>query len=181
LTNERLRTELPTPREQQQHLGKELEKVNSQADALISEWASLTSGDGTMFLKEKLADLGKRRGQIEESLVALEIPISQVERDTVDTSLVVRALTDFSEVFAEIKPYQQKELTRLVLHKAILGSDYLKIGLYGRPSEVRPIAEGEPRSQTFDWLPGQMSESAILWDLSGLVIRRMTCALCVAT
>lgn len=70
-------------------------------------------------------------------------------RDTIDQDLVVQALADFSNVFAELKPYQQKELMRLVLHKAILGPDYLKIGLYGRPPEVRQLTEGEPRSQTF--------------------------------
>jgi hypothetical protein len=75
----------------------------------------------------------------------------------VDQGLVTQALADFTGVFAEIKPYQQKELMRLVLHKAILGPDYLKIGLYGRPPELGPLSKGEPRSQTFDWLPGQDS------------------------
>jgi hypothetical protein len=54
-------------------------------------------------------------------------------RDTIDQDLVVQALADFSNVFAELKPYQQKDLLRLVLHKAILGPNYLKIALYGRP------------------------------------------------
>ena len=66
---------------------------------------------------------------------------------------MAQPLADFSEVFAEIKPYQQKELMRLVLHKAILGPDYLKPGLYGRPPEVRPLTEGEARSQTFGRFP----------------------------
>jgi hypothetical protein len=112
---------------------------------------------GATSSRERLDDLGKRRSQIEESLAALEIAISDVGRNAVDQSLVTQALGDFSEVFAEIKPYQQKELMRLVLHKAILGPDYLKIGLYGRPPELGPLSKGEPRSQTFDWLPGQDS------------------------
>ncbi|MFH1312652.1 MAG: hypothetical protein ABIJ00_05440 [Candidatus Eisenbacteria bacterium] len=134
---------------------------------------TLASEDGTSFLKEKLDDLGKRRGQIEESLTALEIEIGEVERDRVDQGLVMQALTDFSEVFAELKPYQQKELMRLVLHKAILGPDCLKLGIYGRPPEVRQLAEGDSRFQIFKWLAGQMSESVVLWNVVGIVAKRM--------
>jgi hypothetical protein len=119
---------------------------------LITQWSALAGEDGTQFLKEKLDDLGKRRGQIEESLASLEIALGDVERDTLDQELVVRALADFSDVFAELKPYQQKGLLRLVLHKAILGPDYVKIALYGRPPEIGPLSEGESRFQTFKWL-----------------------------
>ena len=66
-----------------------------------------------------------------------------------------RPLTDFGEVFAEIKPHEQKEIMRLVLHKAILGPDRLKLGLYGRPPEVKQPHEGDSRFQRLDWLPGQ--------------------------
>jgi ElaB/YqjD/DUF883 family membrane-anchored ribosome-binding protein len=138
------RTPLSTSRDQRTVLEAELAAVKSQADGLINEWTSLATDDGATFLKERLEDLGKRRGQIEESLADLEIAISEVERDMVDRGLFTRALTDFTGVFAEIKPYQQKELMRLGLHKAILGPDYLKIGLYGRPPEVRALPEGEP-------------------------------------
>jgi hypothetical protein len=126
------------------------------------EWTALANRDSTSFLKEKLDNLGKRRGQIQESLTALEIEIGEVERDRVDQDLVTKALADFSAVFSELKPYQQKELIRLVLHKAILSPDCLKLGLYGRPPEVRALIEGDSRFQTFKWLPGQMSESVVL-------------------
>jgi site-specific DNA recombinase len=152
-TNEKLRTEIPTLRTQQQHLENELEEVKAKADALISEWTSLAGDDGTSFLKDNLDDLGKRRAQIEESLAAIEIAIGEIDRDMVDAGLVTQALADFSGVFAELKPYEQKELMRLVLHKAILGPDSLKIGLYGRPPEAGQVQEGESRFQTFKWLP----------------------------
>ena len=53
---------------------------------------------------------------------------------------------------------------RLILHKAILGPDYVKIALYGRPPEIGPFSEAQKRFQTSDWLPWQMSESVVLWD-----------------
>ena len=68
---------------------------------------------------------------------------------------MTQALANFSYVFAERKPYLQTELMQPVLHKAILGPDCLKLGLYGRPPEVRPLQEGDARFQTLKWLPGQ--------------------------
>jgi hypothetical protein len=59
-----------------------------------------------------------------------------------------------------------------VLHKAIFGPECLKLGLYGRP-EVGQLREGDSRFQTFDWLPGQMSGSAVLWDRVAAVAKRM--------
>ena len=60
---------------------------------------------------------------------------------------------------------QQKELMRLALYKAILSPDCLKLGPYGRPLEVRALHEEDARCQMGEWLPGQMSESAFLWDI----------------
>ena len=79
----------------------------------------------------------RRIEEIEESLAALEIAIGEVERDRGDQDLVAKALADFSDVFSDLKPYQQKEPMRLVLNKAILSPDCLKLGLYGRPPEAR--------------------------------------------
>jgi site-specific DNA recombinase len=154
-TNEKLRHELPGLRKQRDVLARDLEGVKSTADGLISEWAAVAGGDGAQFLKEKLDDLGKRRAQIEESLVSLDLAMGEVERDTVDEETVGRALADFSAVFAELKPYEQKELVGHVLHKAILGPDYMKMALYGRPPAIGPLSGSRSRFQTFDWLPGQ--------------------------
>jgi hypothetical protein len=43
---------------------------------------------------------------------------------------VVQALANLSVVFANPKPYQQKEPIRLVLNEAIMGPDYVKMSLY---------------------------------------------------
>lgn len=100
-------------------------------------------------------------------------PNISAERDTVDRRLVTQALADFSEVFAEINPYQQKQLMRLVLHKAILGPDYMKMALIGRRPGIGPLTEGEPHFQTFKRLPGPPSQSALLWDHLALRIKRI--------
>ena len=106
----------------------------------------------------------KRRGQIEASLASLELTTAEIETEAVDQDLVMKALADFSKVFAEIQPYKQKELLRLILHKAILSPDYVKMALYGRPPEIGPLATAEPRSQICNWLLGQVSQGVVLME-----------------
>lgn len=77
----------------------------------------------------------------------------------------MQALANFSDVFAELKPYRPKDLLRLVLHKAILGPDCVRIAIYGRLPEIGSVSDGDSRFQTLEWLPGQMSESVALWDM----------------
>ena len=45
------------------------------------------------------------------------------------------ALNKFTDVFDYIQPYRQKELLSLIMHKAILSPDSIKIVLYRRPPE----------------------------------------------
>ena len=154
-TNEKLMKELPQLKEQKTHLHKELEEIKNFADGIINKWASMTSDDSAFFLKEKLDQLGKRRKEIETGLQALEEMIEEIERDSVNQELVMLALNKFTDVFNYIQPHQQKELLSLILHKAVLSPESIKIALYGRPPEIGlfSISESEIRSQTSIWLP----------------------------
>jgi len=68
---------------------------------------------------------------------------------------VTRALSRFSEVFAHIPPYRQKELVRLVVHRVELTQDSMKMALYGRVAAIGPVSEeeGASRSGISEWLP----------------------------
>jgi len=87
---------------------------------------------------------------------------------------VRKALADFSEVQAELRPYKQKELVRLVLHEAIPSPDCLKLCLYGRPPEVRAVQEADSRFQTLEWrwLPGQDSNQGLSRGPQSVIILR---------
>ncbi|MDQ1328837.1 MAG: hypothetical protein QG641_2123, partial [Candidatus Poribacteria bacterium] len=56
--------------------------------------------------------------------------IEEIEQESVNQELVMLALNKFIDVFDQIQPYRQKELLKLVLHKAILAPDSIKIALY---------------------------------------------------
>ena len=76
--------------------------------------------------------MGKRKKQIENGIQSLENMISDIERDAINKELVMLTLNKFTEVFDHLQLYKQKELLKLVIHKAILRKNEIKIALYGR-------------------------------------------------
>lgn len=155
-TNERLQKEVPQFLEQRTLLQKELAEIRDFAEGILSKWVSLASDESSLFLKEKLDQLGKRRKEIETGIQALDQMIDEIERESVNQELVMLALNQFTDAFDHIQPHEQRELLRLVMHRAVLSPDSIKIALYGRPPEtgLLSICESEIRSQTAFWLPG---------------------------
>ncbi len=133
---------------------------------------TLATDDGAVFLKERLDELGKRRGQLEAGLDEVLLATEDIEKEAVDQSLVTEALANFSEVFEHIPPYQQRELMRLVLYKAVVSHDHMELALYGRPPELSEMTQNTARFQTSDWLPGLVSQSVLLWDRVRLAASR---------
>ncbi len=152
-TNDKLQRELPQLKERRTLFQKELAEIKNFADSIMNKWASLASEESSLFLKDKLDQLGKRRMEIEAGMDGLEQMISEIEKESVNKELVMLALNKFTDVFDNIQPVHQKELLRLVLHKAILAPEGIKIALYGRPPEIGlpSLSESEIRSQTSVW------------------------------
>ena len=87
---------------------------------------------GSLFLNDKLEELGNRRKEIETGIESLELMIEEVERESVSRELVMLALNKFTDVFDHIQSHKQKDLVQHVLHKAVLSNQNIKIALYGR-------------------------------------------------
>ena len=79
----------------------------------------------------------------------------EIERESVSQELVMLALDKFTDVFYQLQPYRQKELLRLVLHKAILALGSMKIALDGRSPNIGlfSTSESDRFAQTSTWLP----------------------------
>lgn len=73
---------------------------------VINKWASLASEDSSLFLKDKLDQLGKRRKEIKTGIQALEEMIDEIERESVPQEGVMLALYKVTDVFDHIQPYQ---------------------------------------------------------------------------
>ena len=151
-TNTKLQTDLPKLTEQKETLEKDFSDVKQTADDMMDQWESLAGEGGAVFLKERLDQLGKRRTDIETALEELAIAIDEVEREAVDQETVLKALSSFGDVFDCIPPFQQKELFRLVIHKAIISEESLELALYGKPPQLSEMTQGAARSVTSNWL-----------------------------
>lgn len=154
-TNQKLQKELPQLKDQKMLLQKELTEIKNFADAVMNKWASMAGEDSSFFLKDRLDRLAKRRKEVETGIQSLEEMIEEIERESVNQELVMLALNKFTDIFDHIEPYRQKELLSLVLHKALLSPNSIKIALYGRPPEIGlfSLSASEIRSQTLTWLP----------------------------
>jgi site-specific DNA recombinase len=151
-TNERLKTELPQLRERKDAVERELGKINASAIAIMNEMEISVSDDSKVLLRERLDEQAKRRKGVETGIQEVEQAIGELERESVNHRDVMRALSEFSEVFGQIPPYQQKELVKLVVHRVELAPDSMKLALYGRVAALGPVSEGA-RIGISEWLP----------------------------
>ncbi len=156
-TNQQLHQEMPRLLEQRTLLQRELAEVKNMADGLMSQWATVSGSDGGTFLKEKLDSLAKRRRELEDGIASLDTAVEEIEREAISRDTVKTALRKMDGVFASLQPHQQKELVRVVLHKAVLSDEEIKIALYGKPPEegrfTQLLEADKPRFPPLVWLP----------------------------
>lgn len=157
--NKALKKELPKLIGQRKLLINELTEIKNFASKVLSQWASLSTSDNTILVKEELDKLAIRKKQVETGLQALEDTIAEIEKETISQELIKLALNKFTDLFDSLPPYRQKELFRLTVNKVLLSDEEIKIALYGRPPEkgLLDICETGIRSQTVNWLPGKVN------------------------
>ena len=171
-TNERLKTELPQLRERKDAFERELGDIKAAATGIIRDRDKIGGEKGEVFIRETLEELGDRRKEVENGIQEVDQAIREIERESVSHRDVMRALSEFSEVFGQIPPYQQREAVKLVVNRVELASDSMKMALYGRVAAVGPVSEGA-RSGILEWLRGLVSQSAVLWDTARLRVKRV--------
>jgi len=152
-TNERLKTEVPQLRDRKNTFEKELDKIKASAIAIMNELEISVSEDSKVLLRERLDEQAKRRKGVQDGIQEVEQAIREIERESVSHNEVTKALSHFTEIFAQIPPYQQRDLVKLVVHRVELASDSIKMALYGRVAAVGPVSEGA-RIGISEWLPG---------------------------
>ncbi len=163
-TNSNLQTELPQLVTQRNNMQAELENVKKFAQGILDQWTSMATDENSIFLKDKLNELGKRRKSMEDGITNIEIMIEEIQRESVSQDMVELMLTKFTDIFSSISPYQQKELINIILHKAILSQSETKIALYGKQTDTRLFdlletqsVNANSRSGISDWLPREDS------------------------
>ena len=71
------------------------------------------------------------------------------------------AVDKFNSLFETLHPYQKKEIFRILLKKAVLGPEGIKIALFGKYPQIGlfddATSDGKIRCQTSIWLPREDS------------------------
>jgi len=152
-TNERMKTELPQLRERKEVFEKELDDIKASAAGIIRDREKIGGEKGEVFVREALEELGARRQGKETGIQEVEQAIREIERESVSGNDVMQALSHFTAIFAQIPPYQQKDLVKLVVHRVELAPDSMKLALWGRVAALGPVSEGS-RIEILEWLRG---------------------------
>jgi site-specific DNA recombinase len=116
-TNSRLQRQLPTLGRRRKALERDLAQVGSQADQLLSDWGNFPESQRRL-VREKLTALGERKEQLESALGEVDTEIAEVRTASLDADTVRTALGQIGAIYAQLRPFEQKELFRLLVHRA---------------------------------------------------------------
>ncbi len=128
------------------------------ADAsLMARSLALATGDAVRVVNDELAGLRARRVDLESSIASAELEAAQIDGGAITPAIVSRGLENFGKAFPHLQPYEQRELTRLVLKRATITENELVLELYGGSlSTFAGQKEGEPIAGFAElphWLP----------------------------
>ncbi|MCU0666888.1 MAG: recombinase family protein [Candidatus Omnitrophica bacterium] len=155
--NSQLQKELPQLKTQRDALQRKIETTKSQADGIMVKWTNMATDDNSIFLREKLDELAKQRKEAETGFTAIDIQIKDIQRDAIRKEDVLMAVDKFNSLFDTLHPYQKKEIFKLLLKKAVLGPEGIKIALFGKYPQIglfdTTAPDGAIRCQTSIWLP----------------------------
>ena len=107
-TNTRLLKQKPALLRQQKALWRNLAEVNARAGSLLTEWSTVTADHGKRFVTEKLTELAERRAALERGVAELEQQLAKVQDKAVTAEVVRAALSQVQQVYACLKPYEQR-------------------------------------------------------------------------
>ena len=155
-TNRKLRQGRPKLEREKSGLEKDIKEVMTMADKLLSELVSMDQQAGKSFVKDKLNDLGQRQTDLEHGLGKVQQELDNLDRESVDTELVRAALGKVKELFGVLKPYEQRELMNLVLHRAEVNEREITLEVFALTGTASPgnvHAEGDVVRTRPNWLP----------------------------
>src|ERR1035437_4808685 len=103
--------------------------------------------------------LARQRTGFESGLEELDSTIASVKGKAVNQETVLAALNRFKDIYAKLPPYQRRDLIGLVLLKAEVTENQLRLSFHGRPAAPEvfeqissPGARAPRRAEPFEWL-----------------------------
>ena len=162
-TNARLQQQAPVLIKQQKALKRQLQQVNANAGKLLTQWAALDGTDAQTFLREQIDQLAQRRAELERSAEEIEQALHQVDDRAVTAAVVREALAKVRQIYAHLKPFEQRELMRLVVHRVEVRTHEIVLEVNGNACTIAAqagssVLDRSLRFGTPEWLPEQEFE-----------------------
>ncbi len=155
-TNMRLLKQKPELEKQKQGLQKTLEEVIGQANNLLEHWSAMDAQAGGGFVKEKLNNLAKRRTELETGITEVDEALRQITEQSVDAETVKSALTNISEIYEQLKPFERRELIGLILKSAEVNEKEIILEIYALGEQIlspESVKQSEKVRLPPIWLP----------------------------
>jgi site-specific DNA recombinase len=129
-TNHRLQRQLPVLGKRRRALLRDLGEVKREQDRLIGNWDELQATEARGLVSEKLNGLVARQQQIDAAIAEVDGTISQVQATRVDAATVRGALANITEIYQHLQPHQRKELFGLIVHRAEVHANEIRLELH---------------------------------------------------
>ena len=159
-TNGRMNREKPALEKRLQGLRRALAEVKAEADTLMSGWPASDSNGARTFLMERLDELAQRRRDLEQGIEEAEWSLGRLESEQVSADTIRAALGRFNEVYAQLTPFERKELVRLILHRAEVSDRQIVLELHPIAAP-KMVAQGRVRFEAPNWLPELVPQSVL--------------------
>jgi hypothetical protein len=117
-TNERLQRQRPALVKRRRGLVRDQKDVKAQRDHLLRQWDRFTTREAQDAANAQLRELNERSGQLESALLEVDEGLRVLDGAQVDASVVRTALMNIGVIYEHLKPFEQQELVRLILHRA---------------------------------------------------------------
>jgi site-specific DNA recombinase len=161
-TNHRLQRQLPVLGKRRRALLRDLGEVKREQDRLIGNWDELQATEARGLVSEKLNGLVARQKQIDAAIAEVDGTISQVQATRVEAAAVRAALAHITEIYAHLQPHEQKELFGLIVHRAEVHANEIRLELHsaalGRNAEGLGASGTVGRVKSRFELPNRLPE-----------------------
>jgi hypothetical protein len=98
------------------------------------------AGEG--FIKEKLNELTSRRAELEAGIAEADEVIRQIQYQVFKEDEVKRALSSMVEIYAQLKPFERRELMGAVLKSARVNEREIMLEIYAISDQQKTINSG---------------------------------------
>ena len=120
----------------------QLDDGQAKANKIITEFSSNGPGVTREMVDETLREIANQRAELNAGLDEVDRQIEAAGRTIVSEQSLTVTLSDFSAVYQHLKPYERKELVKLIVHRLEITDREIALEVYGMPT----IANGRPNA-----------------------------------